>query len=66
MPHRNPKTLIELEKSLVKVDNGLNYKNIIVAGDFNCSDINWGSNTLYPSASNKAAQQALINLKNNQ
>ena len=40
MPQRNKQDLQELEKSLEKATN-TNNKTIILAGDFNCPDIDW-------------------------
>lgn len=40
MPHMNPKDTQELDKSIKKL-NEKNSKNIILADDFNCPDINY-------------------------
>ena len=43
MPHRNNKDMEELDKSLKIITEESNNNNIIIAGDFNCPDIYWGT-----------------------
>lgn len=57
MPQRNLKDIQELEKSLEMATN--TNKTIIMAGDFNCPDINWEHLTV-KSGSEKEVQQQLI------
>jgi hypothetical protein len=42
MPHRNSKDIGELERSLNLTLQG-NNNNIMLGGDFNCSDIDWSN-----------------------
>ena len=41
MLHRNKEDLINLDRSLKKLSNSNKSKHILLAGDFNCPDINW-------------------------
>lgn len=43
MPHRNKKSLDELEISLNKIVEENENSNILLAGDFNCPDIEWNT-----------------------
>ena len=48
--------------SLSKLTNAKNCKNIILACDFNCPDVNWDSLTVKIGVQDKEIQQALIDL----
>ena len=66
MPHRNLQDTVELEKSLNKLTlNGAKHCDIILAGDFNCPDVDWNSNTIQPNASNSDVQKAVIDITSN-
>ena len=62
MPHRNTKDLDELEKSLKIITDENNNNNIILAGDFNFSDITWETLSLKQDATNKDIQRILIDI----
>ena len=61
MPHRNINDLNKLSKSITMLNNG-KPKHIILAGDFNCPDINWSNMTINPKAPEKEVQQQFIDL----
>ena len=46
MPYRNPKDLKTLDSSLKKLSEHSKSKHILLAGDFNCSDIDWDTLTV--------------------
>ena len=63
MPHRNMQDALELQKSLnLLTSDGSKDRNIIIAGDFNCPDINWDDNTIKPNASDGPVQRSIINI----
>ena len=62
MPHRNNKDMEELEKSLKIITEENNNNNIIIAGDFNCPDIQWDTLSLKHDASDKEVQRTLIDI----
>jgi endonuclease/exonuclease/phosphatase family metal-dependent hydrolase len=62
MPHRNNKDMEELEKSLKIFTEENNNNNIIIAGDFNCPDIQWETLSLKHEASHKEVQTMLIDI----
>ena len=58
MAHRNEKDVKELNKSLdVLAKSGT--KDVIIAGDFNCPDVDWESNTVPSGAQDRDIQQKL-------
>ena len=60
MPHRNMKSVTELEKSLDMIsDQG---KHIILCGDFNCPDIDWPSQSLNHNCTDRQVQRRIIDL----
>ena len=59
MRHRN---MEELEKSLKIITEDNNNNNIIIAGDFNCPDIEWETLSLKHEASDKEVQRTLIDI----
>ena len=59
MPHRNAKSINELNKSLDLLSK-TGAKDTILAGDFNSPDINWESNTVNCSAQDRELQQQLM------
>ena len=61
MPHRNINDLNKLSESITMVNNG-KPKHIILAGDFNCPDIDWSNMTINPKAPEKEVQQKLIDV----
>ena len=61
MPHRNMKDIQELRHSLELVTAGKDNQ-IILAGDFNCPDIDWQSLTVKQNAPDREVQQALIDV----
>ena len=63
MPHRNEKDVSELNDSLNLITrNGTKDAHIILAGDFNCPDINWDHHTVENGASDRAVQQSLADI----
>ena len=61
MPKRDQRDLNELQKSLEKLsDNQKHQRDIILAGDFNCPDINWSQHTSLSSGNDKTIQQSLV------
>ena len=52
----------ELEKSLKIITAENNNNNIIIAGDFNCPDIQWETLSLKHEASDKEVQRMLIEI----
>ncbi len=62
MPHRNEHDIKQLEKSMnLLTDNGKKQRQTIIAGDFNCPDINWSQHTTNSTGKDNTIQQALIN-----
>lgn len=61
MPHRNMSDVNELRKSLELATNDKE-KQMIIAGDFNCPDIDWQSLSLRSNAQDKEVQQAILDL----
>ena len=62
MPHRNLKDLNNLDQSLKKLSNSSKNKHILLAGDFNCPDINWENLSVRPNAPDREIQQTLIDI----
>ena len=62
MPHRNLNDITRLDKSLKQVTNHKKGKHIILAGDFNCPDINWEKMTVNKGAADREVQQSLLDL----
>ena len=61
MPHRNMTDVAELRRSL-DLAMDVKERHVIVAGDFNCPDIDWDSLSLQKEAQHKEVQQALLDL----
>ncbi|CAG2251960.1 unnamed protein product [Mytilus edulis] len=61
IPHRNMKDITNLKLSLEKLTTG-KPKHIIIAGDFNCPDIDWINMEIKTGAPDKEVQQALMDL----
>jgi hypothetical protein len=61
MPHRNIKDLENLRLSLDKLTNG-KPKHVIIAGDFNCPDIDWVNMEIKTGTSDREVQQALLDI----
>lgn len=59
MPHRNLTDIENLTSSLEKLNSG-RQKHIILAGDFNCPDIDWKNLSVNTDATDKEVQQNLI------
>jgi len=63
MPHRNHKDLAELEKSLAHLSsNNKNQKHVILAGDFNCPDIDWETSAVHANCTDRSIHQKLIDI----
>ena len=62
MPHRNLNDIARLDESLKQVTNHKKGKHIILAGDFNCPDINWEKMSVNKGAADREVQQALLDL----
>ena len=61
MPHRNINDLNELQTSFDTITME-NDKNVILAGDFNCPDIDWINMTSKIHANDKEIQTSLIEI----
>ena len=63
MPKRKQRDLNELQKSLnLLSQDGKNQRDIILAGYFNCPNINWTTHTANSSGGDNEIQQALIDI----
>jgi len=62
MPHRNMKSISELYNSVNKLHESAKDSHVIIAGDFNCRNINWNNMTVDKDAPERDVQQALIDL----
>jgi len=63
MPERNTHDLDQLQKSLNMItENGKKERDIILAGDFNCPDINWNTHNAHSSGKDQDIQQNLIDM----
>ena len=62
MPHRNMNDIKSLDSSLKKLSESNKSKHILLAGDFNCPDINWNTLTVRPNAPDREIQKSLIEL----
>ena len=51
-----------LDESIQRVQQSNNGKHIILAGDFNCPDIDWENSTVKKGAADREVQQALLDL----
>jgi len=61
MPERNQQDVDQLKKSInLLTEDGRKQREIILAGDFNCPDIDWPSHTAHSSGKDNTIQQALI------
>ena len=60
MPHRNMTSVKNLNESVKKITETTSNKHIIVAGDFNCPNINWDTLSVERGAPDREVQQALI------
>jgi hypothetical protein len=61
MPHRNMKGLDNPRLPLDKITNG-KPKQVIIAGDFICPDIDWVNMEIKTGASDREVQQALLDI----
>lgn len=61
MPHRNQPDLNALETSLQKI-TASRQRQIILAGDFNCPDVNWNSGAVPPGAPERTVQESLVEI----
>ena len=62
MPHQNLNDIARLDESLKQATNHKKWKHIILAGDFNCPDINWERMSVHKGAADREVQQALLDL----
>ena len=62
MPHRNLNDIARLDESLKQVTDHKKGKLIILAGDFNCPDINWEKMSVNKGAADREVQQAFLDL----
>lgn len=60
MPHREHRHLDMLDESLTKLMS--KPRDVILAGDFNCPDVNWENNSVPPGAPNRVVQQQLVDI----
>ena len=56
IPHRNLNNIARLDKSLKQATNLRKGKHIILAGDFNCTDINWEKMSVNKGAADREVQ----------
>ncbi|XP_071506791.1 uncharacterized protein [Diadema antillarum] len=62
MPHRHLDSIRKLGDSLQKLLSQPKEKHIVLAGDFNCPDIDWEHLTVRKGAPDREVQQALIDI----
>ena len=62
MPHRNLNDINRLDDSLRQITQCKTGKHIILAGDFNCPDIDWENMSVKKGAADREVQQALLDL----
>ena len=62
MPQRDKDHLTKLDQSLSRITAN---KNILLAGDFNCPNINWGAGAVNPSSPDYITQEKLLKLTQN-
>ena len=62
MPHRNMGDILALEESLNRFNTQHRDKTIILAGDFNCPDVDWNNLAVRVGAQDREVQQALLDL----
>ena len=62
MPHRNLTDIHMLDESIQRVQQSINGKHIILAGDFNCPDIDYENSTVKKGVADRDVQQALFDL----
>ena len=62
MPHRNLTDIQMLDESIQRIQQSKNGKHIILAGDFNCPDVDWENATVKKGAVDREVQQALLDL----
>ena len=63
MPHRNESDINELSLSLNKLNSkGSGDPHIVLAGDFNCPDVNWDDHIVDQSAQDRSLQQKLADI----
>ena len=62
MPHRNMNDIKNLDSSLKKLSESNKSKHILLAGDFNCPDIDWNTLTVRPNAPDREIQKSLNEL----
>ena len=55
--------LCDLENFIEKITQP--GQNVVIAGDFNCGDVDWDSSTVKPDAYDRAPNQKLLDLANN-
>ena len=66
MPHRNISDTTELEKFLNKVtSDGARDRGILLAGHFNCPNVNWENNCVEPKACDPQVQKAIAHINSN-
>jgi hypothetical protein len=62
MPHRNINIIHKLDESIRHLTSTAKEKYIILAGDFNCPDIDWPNLIVKKGATDRDVQQALVDL----
>ena len=62
-PSSGVNPLCDLENSIEKITQP--GQNVVIAGDFNCGDVDWDSSTVKPDAYDRAPNQKLLDLANN-
>jgi hypothetical protein len=62
MPHRSQKDLAELNKTLQLITGDRKRQQVLLAGDFNCPDVDWSTASVAPSAPDRQVQLELIDI----
>lgn len=62
MPQRKDITLNELDRTLQPIIQSPNSKHVVLAGDFNCPDINWETATVPAGSPDREIQEHLVDI----
>ena len=62
MPHRNLTDIHMLDEPIQRVQQSINGKHIILAGDVNCPNIEWENSTVKKGAADRDVQKAQLDL----
>ena len=62
MPHRSEDVLNELDQTLKEIMESPNSIHVVLAGDFNCPDINWETSSVAAGSPDRDIQEHLIDV----